>query len=51
MLLLLGEAFLYSISFIITTYYFTTYYFTTYYLTTGGGGGATVFAFGAAVTF
>jgi hypothetical protein len=46
MLLLLGEAFLYSISFIITTYYFTTYY-----LTTGGGGGATVFAFGAAVTF
>jgi hypothetical protein len=46
MLLLLGEAFLYSISFIITTYYFATYY-----LTTGGGGGATVFAFGAAVTF
>ncbi len=46
MLLLLGEAFLYSISFIIATYYFTTYY-----LTTGGGGGATVFAFGAAVTF
>jgi len=46
MLLLLGEAFLYSISFIITTYYLTTYY-----LTTGGGGGATVFAFGAAVTF
>jgi hypothetical protein len=46
MLLLLGEAFLYSISFIITTYYFATYY-----LATGGGGGATVFAFGAAVTF
>jgi hypothetical protein len=46
MLLLLGEAFLYSISFIIATYYFATYY-----LTTGGGGGATVFAFGAAVTF
>jgi len=46
MLLLLGEAFLYSISYIITTYYFATYY-----LTTGGGGGATVFAFGAAVTF
>ena len=46
MLLLLGEAFLYSISFIITTYYFATYY-----LTTGGGEGATVLAFGAAVTF
>jgi hypothetical protein len=46
MLLVLGEAFLYSISFIIATYYFATYY-----LTTGGGGGATVFAFGAAVTF
>ena len=46
MLLLLGEAFLYSISFIIATYYFATYY-----LTTGGGGGATVLAFGAAVTF
>jgi hypothetical protein len=51
MLLLLGEAFLNSINLNYLIYNFYKLFDATYYYCIGGAGGATVLAFGAAVTF